>query len=228
MAVHSTCIHASRVVPLHFAMKGSQNYLELFCSYQEAIEDITMRMGAGMAKFICKEVICEYHPTVNYAYLINNHYIYQFLLLFSILTMMMLQLSNILSQKVLFLLQLDFRDQSIIQIKSPGVLIPIADILYLEHYASHFPSWCKSCKDFGARLKLQIMQNLRTSLLLFCYLRDNSGCRLNQLKITMNIVTMQQGLLDQGCQSSSMPLGQRIWLQILSPIQWVYFFRYCF
>ncbi|KAG9145820.1 hypothetical protein Leryth_020862 [Lithospermum erythrorhizon] len=26
------------------------------CSYQEAIEDITMRMGAGMAKFICKEV----------------------------------------------------------------------------------------------------------------------------------------------------------------------------
>jgi farnesyl-diphosphate farnesyltransferase len=28
----------------------------LFCSYQEAIEDITKRMGAGMAKFICKEV----------------------------------------------------------------------------------------------------------------------------------------------------------------------------
>lgn len=27
-----------------------------FCSYQEAIEDITNRMGAGMAKFICKEV----------------------------------------------------------------------------------------------------------------------------------------------------------------------------
>ena len=27
-----------------------------FCSYQEAIEDITKRMGAGMAKFICKEV----------------------------------------------------------------------------------------------------------------------------------------------------------------------------
>lgn len=26
------------------------------CSYQQAIEDITMRMGAGMAKFICKEV----------------------------------------------------------------------------------------------------------------------------------------------------------------------------
>ena len=32
----------------------------LFCSYQEAIEDITMRMGAGMAKFICKEVCNKY------------------------------------------------------------------------------------------------------------------------------------------------------------------------
>lgn len=31
-------------------------HLILFCSYQEAIEDITKRMGAGMAKFICKEV----------------------------------------------------------------------------------------------------------------------------------------------------------------------------
>ncbi|KAG9145819.1 hypothetical protein Leryth_020862 [Lithospermum erythrorhizon] len=31
-------------------------FLELGNSYQEAIEDITMRMGAGMAKFICKEV----------------------------------------------------------------------------------------------------------------------------------------------------------------------------
>ncbi|KAI4297663.1 hypothetical protein L6164_037545 [Bauhinia variegata] len=31
-------------------------YLELGKSYQEAIEDITKRMGAGMAKFICKEV----------------------------------------------------------------------------------------------------------------------------------------------------------------------------
>jgi hypothetical protein len=30
--------------------------LNLFCSYQEAIEDITKRMGAGMAKFILKEV----------------------------------------------------------------------------------------------------------------------------------------------------------------------------
>ena len=26
------------------------------CSYQLAIEDITKRMGAGMAKFICQEV----------------------------------------------------------------------------------------------------------------------------------------------------------------------------
>nr|QEV81839.1 squalene synthase [Prunella vulgaris] len=31
-------------------------FLELGSGYQEAIEDITMRMGAGMAKFICKEV----------------------------------------------------------------------------------------------------------------------------------------------------------------------------
>ncbi|XP_047327061.1 squalene synthase 3-like isoform X2 [Impatiens glandulifera] len=31
-------------------------FLELDKSYQEAIKDITLRMGAGMAKFICKEV----------------------------------------------------------------------------------------------------------------------------------------------------------------------------
>ncbi|KAK4284784.1 hypothetical protein QN277_001567 [Acacia crassicarpa] len=31
-------------------------FLELGKNYQEAIEDITKRMGAGMAKFICKEV----------------------------------------------------------------------------------------------------------------------------------------------------------------------------
>ncbi|KAG6403620.1 hypothetical protein SASPL_135846 [Salvia splendens] len=43
--------------------KGSASYVVawmvitvLFCSYQEAIENITMRMGEGMAKFICKEV----------------------------------------------------------------------------------------------------------------------------------------------------------------------------
>ncbi|KAL3621291.1 squalene synthetase-like protein [Castilleja foliolosa] len=34
----------------------STAFLELGRGYQEAIEDITMRMGAGMAKFICKEV----------------------------------------------------------------------------------------------------------------------------------------------------------------------------
>lgn len=34
----------------------STAFLELGKNYQEAIEDITMRMGAGMAKFICKEV----------------------------------------------------------------------------------------------------------------------------------------------------------------------------
>ncbi|CAA2981021.1 squalene synthase [Olea europaea subsp. europaea] len=34
----------------------STAFLELGRSYQEAIEDITRKMGAGMAKFICKEV----------------------------------------------------------------------------------------------------------------------------------------------------------------------------
>ncbi|XP_022725593.1 squalene synthase-like [Durio zibethinus] len=34
----------------------STAFLELEKGYQEAIEDITKRMGAGMAKFICKEV----------------------------------------------------------------------------------------------------------------------------------------------------------------------------
>nr|AKR76253.1 squalene synthase [Betula platyphylla] len=34
----------------------STAFLELEKSYQEAIEEITKRMGAGMAKFICKEV----------------------------------------------------------------------------------------------------------------------------------------------------------------------------
>ncbi|GMP37768.1 hypothetical protein CsSME_00009310 [Camellia sinensis var. sinensis] len=34
----------------------STAFSELGRGYQEAIEDITMRMGAGMAKFICKEV----------------------------------------------------------------------------------------------------------------------------------------------------------------------------
>ncbi|KAL5563109.1 hypothetical protein UlMin_032856 [Ulmus minor] len=34
----------------------SNAFLELGKGYQEAIEDVTKRMGAGMAKFICKEV----------------------------------------------------------------------------------------------------------------------------------------------------------------------------
>ncbi|XP_039017072.1 squalene synthase 1-like [Hibiscus syriacus] len=34
----------------------STAFLELERGYQEAIEDITKRMGSGMAKFICKEV----------------------------------------------------------------------------------------------------------------------------------------------------------------------------
>ncbi|XP_057494755.1 squalene synthase 1-like [Actinidia eriantha] len=34
----------------------STAFMELGKGFQEAIEDITMRMGAGMAKFICKEV----------------------------------------------------------------------------------------------------------------------------------------------------------------------------
>ncbi|PHT59063.1 Squalene synthase [Capsicum baccatum] len=38
----------------------STAFLELGKNYQQAIEDITMRMGAGMAKFICKEVETTY------------------------------------------------------------------------------------------------------------------------------------------------------------------------
>ncbi|KAI5673204.1 hypothetical protein M9H77_13568 [Catharanthus roseus] len=34
----------------------STAFLELGSSYQEAIENVTLSMGAGMAKFICKEV----------------------------------------------------------------------------------------------------------------------------------------------------------------------------
>ncbi|KAK8955248.1 hypothetical protein KSP40_PGU014413 [Platanthera guangdongensis] len=43
-------------------------FLELSKSHQEAIEDITMRMGAGMAKFICKEVetVAEYNEYCHY------------------------------------------------------------------------------------------------------------------------------------------------------------------
>ncbi|KAJ8641103.1 hypothetical protein MRB53_017797 [Persea americana] len=47
----------------------SNAFLELGRSYQEAIEDITKRMGAGMAKFICKEVgtIDDYDEYCHYA-----------------------------------------------------------------------------------------------------------------------------------------------------------------
>ena len=44
-----------RVVAVH-SITNKLNVGQWFCSYQEAIEDITKRMGAGMAKFICKEV----------------------------------------------------------------------------------------------------------------------------------------------------------------------------
>ncbi|CAA2935274.1 squalene synthase [Olea europaea subsp. europaea] len=46
----------------------STAFLELGRSYKEAIEDITMRMGAGMAKFICKEVetVGEYDEYCHY------------------------------------------------------------------------------------------------------------------------------------------------------------------
>ncbi|KAK6916625.1 Squalene/phytoene synthase [Dillenia turbinata] len=46
----------------------SNAFLELGRNYQEAIEDITMRMGAGMAKFICKEVetVADYDEYCHY------------------------------------------------------------------------------------------------------------------------------------------------------------------
>ncbi|KAK6946317.1 Squalene/phytoene synthase [Dillenia turbinata] len=46
----------------------STAFLELGKNYQKAIEDITMRMGAGMAKFICKEVetIADYDEYCHY------------------------------------------------------------------------------------------------------------------------------------------------------------------
>jgi hypothetical protein len=37
------------------------NIVFLCFSYQQAIEEITRQMGAGMAKFICKEV-CDISP----------------------------------------------------------------------------------------------------------------------------------------------------------------------
>nr|AOS51490.1 squalene synthase [Calamus jenkinsianus] len=46
----------------------STAFLELHASYQEAIEDITKRMGGGMAKFICKEVetVDDYNEYCHY------------------------------------------------------------------------------------------------------------------------------------------------------------------
>ncbi|KAL8540169.1 hypothetical protein ACS0TY_001664 [Phlomoides rotata] len=46
----------------------STAFLELERGYQEAIEDITMRMGVGMAKFICKEVetVDDYNEYCHY------------------------------------------------------------------------------------------------------------------------------------------------------------------
>ncbi|KAK8476531.1 hypothetical protein V6N13_085671 [Hibiscus sabdariffa] len=46
----------------------STAFLELEKGYQEAIEDITLRMGAGMAKFICKEVetVADYDEYCHY------------------------------------------------------------------------------------------------------------------------------------------------------------------
>ncbi|GMJ05622.1 squalene synthase 1 [Hibiscus trionum] len=46
----------------------SAAFLELEKGYQEAIEDITLRMGAGMAKFICKEVetVADYDEYCHY------------------------------------------------------------------------------------------------------------------------------------------------------------------
>jgi hypothetical protein len=60
---------------LKFSLSGSisffknfvvNNYL-LFFSYQQAIEEVTRQMGAGMANFICKEV-CYISPSKYKAY----------------------------------------------------------------------------------------------------------------------------------------------------------------
>lgn len=52
--------------------------------------------------------------------------------------------------------------------------------------------------------------------------------RLRQVMITMNTVIMWLDLLDWAYQNYSMLLVKKIWLLILFPIQWVYFFRYHF
>jgi hypothetical protein len=47
-------------------------FLELGSGYQEAIEEITRRMGAGMAKFICKEVYCSLQNNMFHIVRSNN------------------------------------------------------------------------------------------------------------------------------------------------------------
>ncbi|MED6204313.1 squalene synthetase-like protein [Stylosanthes scabra] len=50
----------------------SKAFLELEKNYQEAIEDITKRMGAGMAKFICKEVCLHVSFPAIFFYIVTN------------------------------------------------------------------------------------------------------------------------------------------------------------
>nr|KAJ0194583.1 hypothetical protein LSAT_V11C800441060 [Lactuca sativa] len=51
----------------------STAFLELNGSYQEAIEDITMKMGAGMAKFICKEEVVSMADYDEYCHYVAGH-----------------------------------------------------------------------------------------------------------------------------------------------------------
>ncbi|KAI3780842.1 hypothetical protein L2E82_10835 [Cichorium intybus] len=51
----------------------STAFLELNGSYQEAIEDITMKMGAGMAKFICKEEVVSIADYDEYCHYVAGH-----------------------------------------------------------------------------------------------------------------------------------------------------------
>ena len=79
-------------------------------------------------------------------------------------------------------------------------------------------------------IKLHKLQFLQFFLIqkVKCYVyvtRQTLICRWKALMTMMNIATMQQDLLDWACPNSSMPLDQKIWHQIASPIQWVCFFR---
>nr|AXU93511.1 squalene synthase 2 [Taraxacum kok-saghyz] len=51
----------------------STAFLELNASFQEAIEDITMKMGAGMAKFICKEEVVSIADYDEYCHYVAGH-----------------------------------------------------------------------------------------------------------------------------------------------------------